>query len=121
MSGRSVLYIGLLLEYSLTADNSHCNTCSFTSCVTGLDSVCTYYRCIHVLCHLQPGSVALELDTDGSHYASANVSIPNGTYEGQLVIGDSFIYPVKKFTVSKPNDIIVLQFDVEQGKELTGM
>ncbi len=60
------------------------------------------------------------MDSDGRHYASASVAVPNGTYEGQLVIGDSFVYPVKKFTVTSSNDIIVLQFDVEQGRELSG-
>ncbi len=68
----------------------------------------------------QPGSVSLKLDSDGGHYASSTVAIPNGTYEGQLVIGDSFIHPVKKFTVNNSNDLIVLQFDVEQGKESSG-
>ena len=68
----------------------------------------------------QPGSVSLKLDSDGGHYASSTVAIPNGTYKGQLVIGDSFIHPVKKFTVDNSNDIIALQFDVEQGKESPG-
>ncbi len=60
----------------------------------------------------QPG-ISLKLDSDGGHYASSTVAIPNGTYKGQLVIGDSFIHPVKKFTVDNSNDIIALQFDVE--------
>lgn len=61
------------------------------------------------------------MDPDIGHYASDGVTIPNGVYEGQLVIGDSFIYPVKKFTVANSNDIIVLQFDVIQGKEFSGI
>ena len=55
----------------------------------------------------------LKIDPDGSHYASQFTSIPKGMYEGQLVIGDSFMHPVKKFTVEKDNDIVVLQFEVQ--------
>lgn len=56
----------------------------------------------------------MNLDPEGGHYASAFVNIPKGTYEGQLVVGDSFIYPVKQFRVHKDDDIIVLQFNVEK-------
>lgn len=56
----------------------------------------------------------LKIDPDGGHYASAFTSIPKGTYEGQLVIGDSFMHPVKKFTIEKDNDIVVLQFEVQR-------
>ncbi len=76
--------------------------------------------CYAVHCITQTGSVPLKRDPDSNHYASARVSLPNGTYEGQLVIGDSFIYPVKKFTVSSSDDIVVLVFDVEQGNALSG-
>ena len=55
----------------------------------------------------------LKIDPDGGHYASEFTSIPKGTYEGQLVIGDSFMHPVKKFTIEKDNDIVVLQFEVQ--------
>ena len=62
----------------------------------------------------------LSLDTEGGHYASDQVRISNGSYEGQLVIGDSFVHPVKKFTIEKDGDIVVLQFDIshedQQGK-----
>ena len=51
--------------------------------------------------------------SDGDHYASEFTSIPKGTYEGQLVIGDSFMHPVRKFTIEKDNDIVVLQFVVQ--------
>ena len=54
----------------------------------------------------------LSIDPDGGHYASQFTSIPKGTYEGQLVIGDSFMHPVKKFTIEKDDDIVVLQFEV---------
>ena len=54
----------------------------------------------------------LKIDPDGGHYASRFTSIPKGTYEGQLVIGDSFMHPVKKFTIEKDDDIVVLQFEV---------
>ena len=61
---------------------------------------------------MQGGSVDLKIDPDGGHYASQFTSIPKGTYEGQLVIGDSFMHPVKKFTIEKDSDIVVLQFEV---------
>ena len=59
---------------------------------------------------LQPGSVDLSLDLLESHYASECVTIPKGTYEGQLVVGDSFVHPVKKFTIDK-DGIVILQFE----------
>ena len=63
----------------------------------------------------------LKIDPDGGHYASEFTSIPRGTYEGQLVIGDSFMHPVKKFTVEKDNDIVVLQFEVQgSGAQTSG-
>ncbi len=83
-----------------------------TTTIVSFNNVSSYFT--------QPGSVSLKLESDGGHYASSTVVIPNGAYEGQLVIGDSFIYPVKKFTVNNSNDLIVLQFNVEQGKESPG-
>lgn len=63
----------------------------------------------------------LKIDPDGGHYASQFTSIPKGTYEGQLVIGDSFMHPVKKFTIEKDNDIVVLQFEVaDRGEQSRG-
>jgi len=56
--------------------------------------------------------VGLSLDVTEGHYASKHVTIPKGTYEGQLVVGDSFVHPVKKFTIDS-DGIVVLQF--EQG------
>ena len=55
------------------------------------------------------------MDPEGGHYASEFVNIPKGSYEGQLVVGDSFIHPVKEFKVHKDDDIIVLQFVIERG------
>ncbi len=42
------------------------------------------------------------------------MTIATGTYEGQLVIGDSFVHPVKEFTIEKKKnkETIVLQFEV---------
>ena len=59
---------------------------------------------------LQRGSVELNPAPEGGHYASRFVNIARGSYEGQLVVGDSFIHPIKEFTVAKDDDIIVLQF-----------
>ena len=83
-------------------------------------SVRCFQLCTLYVFLFQPGSVRLTLDSDGGHYESGRVTIPNGTYEGQLVIGDSFVYPVKKFTVSKTDDIVVLQFDVKPGSGSEG-
>jgi hypothetical protein len=58
--------------------------------------------------------VDLKIDPDGGHYASEFISIPKGTYEGKLVIGESFTHPVKKFTIEKDDDIVVLQFALYQ-------
>lgn len=55
------------------------------------------------------------MDTEGGHYASKFVNIAKGSYEGQLVIGDSFIHPIKEFTVSEGSDIVVLQFKFCKG------
>ncbi len=57
----------------------------------------------------------LNIDTEGGHYASDFININKGAYEGQLVIGDSFVHPIKEFTVSKNDDIIVLQFKITKG------
>lgn len=64
---------------------------------------------------LQKGSVELTMDTEGGHYASKFVNIAKGSYEGQMVIGDSFIHPIKEFTVSEGSDIIVLHFKFNKG------
>ena len=40
----------------------------------------------------------------------------SGIYDGQLVVGDSFIHPVKTFTVDSGCDIVVLEFDIGSGK-----
>ena len=55
------------------------------------------------------------MDTEGGHYASKFVNIAKGSYEGQLVIGDSFVHPIKEFTVSEGSDIIVLHFKFCKG------
>ena len=48
------------------------------------------------------------------YYQSERISIPKGTYEGQLVIGDKYVHAVKEFTVSKDKEIIILQMDPKQ-------
>ena len=60
--------------------------------------------------HIQSGSVDLLLDVGGGHYASKHVTIPRGVYEGQLVVGDSFVHPVQKFEVEN-DGVVVLQFE----------
>jgi len=54
--------------------------------------------------------VDLLLDASGGHYASEHITILKGTYEGQLVVGDSFVLPVQKFTIDR-DGIVVLQFE----------
>jgi hypothetical protein len=60
--------------------------------------------------------VELNLDPEGGHYASKFVNIAKGSYEGQLVIGDSFIHPIKEFFVKSDDDIIVLHFEFNKGE-----
>ena len=55
------------------------------------------------------------MDPEGGHYQSKFVNIAKGTYEGQLVIGDSFIHPIKEFVISKDDDIIILHFKFSKG------
>ena len=69
---------------------------------------------------MQCGSVELSLDPEGSYYASGHVTIKKGTYEGQLVIGDGFINPVKNFTVEKDDDTVILQFEVSREGRCSG-
>ena len=58
----------------------------------------------------QPGSVDLTIDPENGNYFSEQVSVPSGRYEGQLVVGDSFIHPVKEFAVdSESGGIVVLE------------
>jgi len=67
---------------------------------------------------LQRGSVELTRDFDSGHYASQYVDIARGTYQGQLVGGTGgFINPVKDFTVSKDEEVVILQFSIETGSE----
>ena len=48
------------------------------------------------------------------------MTIKKGTYEGQLVIGDSFVNPVKNFTIEKDDDTVILQFEVSRdGKRVS--
>ena len=58
----------------------------------------------------------LSLDVTEGHYASEDVTIPKGTYEGQLVVGDSFVHPVKKFTIGN-NGIVILNFESSHAHE----
>ena len=51
------------------------------------------------------------LDSEGGHYESSYINVEKGKFEGQLVIGDSFVNPVKDFTIEK-NDVIVLQLEL---------
>jgi len=81
--------------------------------VTPLPAACTTDP---PLFSLQPGSVDLSLDVTGGHYASKHVTIPKGTYEGQLVVGDSFVHPVEKFTIDK-DGIVVVQFEQSHAHE----
>ena len=61
----------------------------------------------------QTGSIDLTIDPEGGHYSSDRIPASSGTYEGQLVVGDSFINPVKKFTVRVESEqIVVLEFEV---------
>lgn len=70
------------------------------------------YPKITFLASFEPGNVELSLEDEGSYYASDHVTIPKGTYEGQLVIGESFIHPVKEFTIEKDPETVILQFEV---------
>ena len=48
------------------------------------------------------------------------MTVKKGTYEGQLVIGDSFVNPVKNFTIEKDDDMVILQFEVSRdGKRVS--
>ena len=63
--------------------------------------------------HTQSGSVELTMDREGGYYTSDTVLVSSGTYEGQLVVGDSFINPVKNFTIGTEVDqIVLLEFKV---------
>ena len=72
---------------------------------------------LHILTHshtnTQSGSVELTMDREGGYYTSDTVLVSSGTYEGQLVVGDSFINPVKNFTIGTEVDqIVLLEFKV---------
>lgn len=69
---------------------------------------------VSLLTSIQKESVELTIDSEGGHYASKFVNIAKGSYEGQLVVGDNFMHPVKEFSVSKDDDIIVLHFKIDR-------
>ena len=52
----------------------------------------------------------LLLDVGEGHYASEHVTIPRGVYEGQLVVGDSFVHPVQKIEI-EDDGVVLLQFE----------
>ena len=55
----------------------------------------------------------MSLSPKGSHYISGFVLVPEGEYDGQIVLGSSYsyIYPVKKFIVEPTSDLIMLELD----------
>ena len=70
------------------------------------------------LSYSQPSSINLTLNRDGGHYYSVQLSIPSGSYDGQLVVGKSSIHPVKRFNVNtESGGKVVLEFDVATGRE----
>ena len=44
----------------------------------------------------------------GRYYESTSIAAEMGTYGGQLVMGNSFVHPVKDFTIEK-DDVIFLE------------
>ena len=91
-------------------------------CTCTVRTVCTYctqtsHTHTHTLTlaptHTQSGSVELTMDREGGYYTSDTVLVSSGTYEGQLVVVDSFINPVKNFTIGTEVDqIVLLEFKV---------
>ena len=47
-------------------------------------------------------------------YWSEDVDVPIGEYDGQLVIGSSYLYPIKKFLIEQDGDIVPLEFDLSK-------
>ena len=52
--------------------------------------------------------------TNSTSYVSDEADVPVGEFDGQLVIGSSYIYPVKKFLVEQDGDIVTLEFDLSK-------
>ena len=67
--------------------------------------------CSSILLFFQ--NVEMRVSAKGTHYASDFVSVPEGEYDGQIVLGSSYsyIYPVRKFIVEQDNDMIMLELD----------
>ncbi|CAI8049862.1 hypothetical protein GBAR_LOCUS27449 [Geodia barretti] len=75
------------------------------------------YPKVTLLTSLGSGSIDLTIEPEGGHYCSEWVAVSSGTYEGQLVVGDSFINPVKAFSVGPAEEqIVVLEFEVSSDK-----
>jgi hypothetical protein len=75
------------------------------------------YPKVTLLTSLGSGSIDLTIDPEGGHYSSERVAVSSGSYEGQLVVGDSFINPVKGFSIGPAEEqIVVLEFEVSSDK-----
>lgn len=59
-------------------------------------------------------SVEMKLERNSLSYTSDVVMVPVGEYEGQLIIGNSFIYPVHKFLVVGGKTLVSLEIDISQ-------
>ena len=59
--------------------------------------------------------------SNGIHYTSDPTDVPVGEYDGQLVIGSSYCYPLKKFIVERDGDMVQLELDVRNMETQEGI
>ena len=47
-------------------------------------------------------------------YSSQWINVPVGEFDGQIVIGSSFCYPVKKFVIDQEGETVQLDLDLSK-------
>ena len=71
----------------------------------------------YIFIHVFSQSIELYLErqsTSTSEFLSKTVDVPIGEYDGQLVVGGSYCYPVRKFLIEQDGDVIPLELDVSK-------
>ena len=63
---------------------------------------------------LSPPSSQIDLSSNGMTYTSDFTPLPVGEYDGQLIIGSSVCYGLKKFVIDTDGETIPLELDLKQ-------
>ena len=54
---------------------------------------------------------SVDLTSNGMNYTSEYTDIPMGEFDGQLILGSSYCYPLKKFMIDEEGETVLLEMD----------